>query len=70
LPGGPEGPHYFRSDFFTGSDVQTPCVWHKNKALQDDPKTIDETRRYLEDAERLISSSHTAREFYDAMLKL
>jgi len=43
---------------------------HKNKALQDDPKTIDETRRYLEDAERLISSSHTAREFYDAMLNL
>ena len=42
---------------------------HKNKALQDDPKTIDETRRYLEDAERLISSSHTAREFYDAMLE-
>ncbi len=43
---------------------------HKNKALQDDPKTIDETRRYLEDAERLVSSSHTAREFYDAMLTL
>jgi len=43
---------------------------HKNKALPDDPKTIDETRRYLEDAERLISGSHTAREFYDAMVTL
>jgi glyoxylase-like metal-dependent hydrolase (beta-lactamase superfamily II) len=43
---------------------------HKNKALPDDPKTIDETRRYLEDAERLVSSSHTAREFYDGMLAL
>jgi len=43
---------------------------HKNKELQDDPRTIDETRRYLEDAERLISSSRTAREFYDGMLKL
>lgn len=43
---------------------------HKNKALEDDPKTIDETRRYLEDAERLIGSSHTALEFYNGMMEL
>jgi glyoxylase-like metal-dependent hydrolase (beta-lactamase superfamily II) len=42
---------------------------HKNKALADDPKTIDDTRNYLEDAERLIGSSHTADEFYNAMLE-
>ena len=42
---------------------------HKNKALPDDPKAIAETRRYLEDAERLIASSRTAREFYDAMIQ-
>ena len=43
---------------------------HKNKDLADDPKTIEETRRYLQDAGRVIASSHDAREFYDAMIKL
>ena len=43
---------------------------HKNKALEDDPKAIEETRRYLEDADRLHASSQSAREFYDAMLQL
>lgn len=43
---------------------------HRNKDLPDDPKTIEETRRYLEDAERLIAKSKTAREYYDAMIKL
>jgi glyoxylase-like metal-dependent hydrolase (beta-lactamase superfamily II) len=43
---------------------------HKNKALEDDPKTIDETRRYLRDAERLIGSSRGALEFYNGMMEL
>jgi glyoxylase-like metal-dependent hydrolase (beta-lactamase superfamily II) len=43
---------------------------HKNKALKDDPKCIAETRRYLEDAECIIGSSHTALEFYNAMIEL
>ena len=43
---------------------------HKNKALDDDPRAIGETRRYLEDAERLVGSCHTARTFFDAMVKL
>ncbi len=43
---------------------------HKNKDLKDDPKIIAETRRYLEDAERLIGASHTALEFYNAMIEL
>ena len=43
---------------------------HKNKELADDPKVIEETRRYLEDVERVATSSHNAREFYDAMIKL
>jgi len=43
---------------------------HKNPALEDDPITIDETRRYLEDAERLSRTSNTALEFYNAMLEL
>lgn len=43
---------------------------HKNKALMDDPKAVAETRRYLEDAQRLIGTSHTALEFYNAMIAL
>ena len=43
---------------------------HKDKDLPDDPKTIQDTRRYLEDVERVVASNHNAREFYDAMIKL
>jgi glyoxylase-like metal-dependent hydrolase (beta-lactamase superfamily II) len=43
---------------------------HKNKARPDDPKIIDETRQYLEDAARLSQSSHTALEFFNAMVAL
>ncbi|WP_394830308.1 MBL fold metallo-hydrolase [Pendulispora rubella] len=43
---------------------------HKNKDLEDDPKAVEETRRYLEDVERTLPKSHNAREFYDAMIKL
>jgi glyoxylase-like metal-dependent hydrolase (beta-lactamase superfamily II) len=42
---------------------------HKNPALDDDPKAIDETRAYLEDAERLSQTSHSALEFYNAMME-
>jgi hypothetical protein len=41
-----------------------------SSTLNDDPKIIAETRRYLEDAERLIGTSHTALEFYNAMIEL
>ena len=43
---------------------------HKDKNLPDDPKTIQETRQYLEDVGRVTARSHNAREFYDAMIKL
>jgi glyoxylase-like metal-dependent hydrolase (beta-lactamase superfamily II) len=43
---------------------------HKNKDLEDDPKAVQDTRRYLEDVERVIASSDNAREFYDAMVGL
>jgi glyoxylase-like metal-dependent hydrolase (beta-lactamase superfamily II) len=43
---------------------------HKNPALDDDPKAIAETRSYLEDVERLSRTSHSAIEFYNAMVKL
>jgi glyoxylase-like metal-dependent hydrolase (beta-lactamase superfamily II) len=43
---------------------------HKNPALDDDPRAIEETRQYLEDAERLTRTCHSALEFYNAMLEL
>lgn len=43
---------------------------HKNPVLDDDPRAIDETRSYLQDAERLSRTSQSALEFYTAMLDL
>jgi glyoxylase-like metal-dependent hydrolase (beta-lactamase superfamily II) len=43
---------------------------HKNPALDDDPKAVQETRGYLEDVERLLRSTHSALEFYNAMIEL
>ena len=43
---------------------------HKNPALDDDPTAIDATRRYLQDAERLSQTTHSALEFYNSMLEL
>jgi glyoxylase-like metal-dependent hydrolase (beta-lactamase superfamily II) len=43
---------------------------HKNDALEDGPNTIAQTRRYLEDAERMSGDCSTAREFFDAMVEL
>jgi len=43
---------------------------HKNPALDDDPKAIAETRKYLEDVERLSRTTHSALEFYNAMIQL
>jgi glyoxylase-like metal-dependent hydrolase (beta-lactamase superfamily II) len=42
---------------------------HKNPALADEPKAIDETRAYLEDAEQLSHTCQSALEFYNAMLE-
>jgi len=43
---------------------------HKNHALPDDPKIIDETRRYLRDAKRLLAERPTPQAYYDQMLQL
>jgi glyoxylase-like metal-dependent hydrolase (beta-lactamase superfamily II) len=43
---------------------------HKNKDLSDDPKILDETRRYLRDAIRLLADKPTPQEFFDEMMKL
>lgn len=43
---------------------------HKNKALADDPACLEDTRRYLLDAQRLLAGKPTPREFYDQMIAL
>lgn len=43
---------------------------HKNKALPDDPKILDETRQYLRDTIRLLADKPTPPEFFDEMMKL
>jgi len=49
---------------------RTVIAGHKNKALPDDPRCIEETRRYLLDARRLLAQKPTPREYYEAMLAL
>ncbi|MFD4601312.1 MBL fold metallo-hydrolase [Streptomyces sp. NPDC058464] len=43
---------------------------HKDPARADDPGEIGRTRRYLDDADRLLRGSPAPTEFFDAMLSL
>jgi len=43
---------------------------HKNRALPDDPASMDETRRYLNDVIRIRDTHPTARDLYEQMLEL
>ena len=43
---------------------------HKNRARPDDPASIDQTRQYLLNVERLLAEKQTAREFFDEMVRL
>jgi glyoxylase-like metal-dependent hydrolase (beta-lactamase superfamily II) len=43
---------------------------HKIPENDDDPRIIDETRRYLRDFNRLNAKTSTARELYDAVLEI
>jgi glyoxylase-like metal-dependent hydrolase (beta-lactamase superfamily II) len=43
---------------------------HKNRALPDDPQCIEQTRRYLLDARRLLAEKPTPQAYYEAMLAL
>lgn len=42
---------------------------HKNRALPDDPATIDSTRAYLLDVIELLDAKPAAREFYNEILR-
>jgi glyoxylase-like metal-dependent hydrolase (beta-lactamase superfamily II) len=48
----------------------TVIAGHKDPRAYDNPSQIQATRRYLTDARRLLSSSGSAQEFYDEMLRL
>ncbi|MFD8006536.1 MBL fold metallo-hydrolase [Streptomyces mirabilis] len=43
---------------------------HKDPSRADDPAEIGRTRRYLDDADRLLQGSPTPMEFFDGMLSL
>ena len=43
---------------------------HRVPESEDDPANIEKTRQYLRDFNRLDEMTTTARELYDAMLKL
>jgi glyoxylase-like metal-dependent hydrolase (beta-lactamase superfamily II) len=48
----------------------TVIAGHKDPRAFDNPLQIQETRRYLTDARRLLESSESAEAFYEAMLRL
>jgi hypothetical protein len=48
----------------------TVIAGHKDPRAYDNPTQIQATRRYLTDARRLLASSQSAQEFYQAMLRL
>lgn len=43
---------------------------HKRPEREDSPKILEETRRYIQDFDRLVKSTGSALELYDAMLAL
>ncbi|MFF7190689.1 MBL fold metallo-hydrolase [Streptomyces sp. NPDC008222] len=43
---------------------------HKNRDLPDEPEILEQTRRYLLDAQRLLALEPTPSEFYDQMVQL
>ena len=43
---------------------------HKRPENKDDPRIIEETRKYIRDFDRLVKSTNTAQELYDQMLGL
>jgi glyoxylase-like metal-dependent hydrolase (beta-lactamase superfamily II) len=50
-----------------------PCAVvasHKQPENVDDPKIIEETRRYIRDFDRLVETTKTAQELYDKMVEL
>jgi glyoxylase-like metal-dependent hydrolase (beta-lactamase superfamily II) len=51
-------------------DPRHVVAGHKKAALPDDPKILDETRRYLRDAIRLLAGGPKPLEFFEQMVEL
>ncbi len=49
-------------------DPRAVVAGHKNEALPDDPNTIEETRRYLRDVQRLIATHPTPEAYFEQMV--
>ena len=56
-------------DKLDGLHARYVIAGHKDKSLPDSPSAIDETRRYLLDAKRLLAGSPTPKAYYEEMLK-
>jgi hypothetical protein len=57
-------------DKVEGLDARHIVCGHQNKQLDDDAeRTIAETRQYLDDAEELLQTEHTAVDFFDAKIE-
>jgi glyoxylase-like metal-dependent hydrolase (beta-lactamase superfamily II) len=49
---------------------RTVIAGHKRPGSEDSPRIIEETRQYIQDFDRLVETTTTARELYDRMLRL
>ena len=57
-------------DKIEGLKPRTVVASHKRPESPDDPRTIEETRQYIRDFDRLAEATTTAQELYDRMLEL
>ena len=59
-----------RSTRLSRSTLAQLSLSHKRPDNDDNPRTIEETRRYIRDFDRLAETTKTAEELYDKMLEL
>ena len=57
-------------DTIAALDPRAVVAGHKRESNGDGPEILAETRRYIEDFDRLVETTSTTRELYDAMLAL
>jgi hypothetical protein len=72
LEGGGDGlAHWLKAlDTVEALAPRAVVAGHKDRDRPDDPAILDETRRYLRDAIRILEAKPTAREMYEEMLEL
>ncbi|MGV9818644.1 MBL fold metallo-hydrolase [Nocardia xishanensis] len=55
-------------DIVESLEPRAVVAGHKNRDLPDDPSIIDQTRRYLRDAQQLLAEKPTPQQFFDEMV--